>query len=143
MRLAFLLTSIAFAAIPLWTSAAGVLPNNIPIPTPAPRPASVGMTLESEMTDCKGGKGKCDASTNKHIREVESRVKQIVANHLGVAEAAVTNEASFTDDLCADSLDTVELIMAFEEEFEVEITYDQAQSIRNVGDAVGIITKAR
>ncbi|MDW9479007.1 acyl carrier protein [Sinorhizobium meliloti] len=77
------------------------------------------------------------------MREVESRVKQIVANHLGVAEAAVTNEASFTDDLCADSLDTVELIMAFEEEFEVEITYDQAQSIRNVGDAVGIITKAR
>lgn len=65
-----------------------------------------------------------------------------MVDHLGVAEDAVTNEASFIDDLCADSLDTVELLMAFEEEFDFEIPDDQADSIRTVGEAVAYITKA-
>ena len=71
--------------------------------------------------------------------EIGSKVKKIVADHLGVDEAKVTEEASFIDDLGADSLDTVELVMAFEEEFGSEISDTEAEKILTVGDAVKFI----
>ena len=70
---------------------------------------------------------------------ISSKVKKIVADHLGVEESKVTNEASFIDDLGADSLDTVELVMAFEEEFGSEISDSEAEKILTVGDAVKFI----
>ena len=70
---------------------------------------------------------------------VEERVKQIIVEQLGVDEAEVTPNASFVDDLGADSLDTVELVMAFEEAFEIEIPDEDAEKIRTVKDAVGYI----
>jgi acyl carrier protein len=76
------------------------------------------------------------------MSDIESRVKQIIVDHLGVAEDTVKNEAAFIDDLGADSLDTVELVMAFEEEFEIEIADDQADSLLTVGAAIDYITKA-
>jgi acyl carrier protein len=75
------------------------------------------------------------------MSEVADRVKKIVVEHLGVEEAKVTLEASFIDDLGADSLDTVELVMAFEEAFDVEIPEDAAEKITTVGDAVEYIEK--
>ena len=69
------------------------------------------------------------------------RVKKIIVEQLGVEENEVTPEASITDDLGADSLDQVELIMAFEEEFGVEISDDEAEKIRRVKDAVDYIEK--
>ena len=71
--------------------------------------------------------------------DVASKVKKIVAEHLGIDEAKVTEEASFIDDLGADSLDTVELVMAFEEEFGAEISDSDAEKILTVGDAVKFI----
>ncbi len=71
--------------------------------------------------------------------DVASKVKKIVIDHLGVDEAKVTEEASFIDDLGADSLDTVELVMAFEEEFGSEISDSEAEKILTVGDAVKFI----
>ena len=73
---------------------------------------------------------------------IAERVKKIVVEHLGVDEAKVSESASFIDDLGADSLDTVELVMAFEEEFGIEIPDDAAESIVTVGDAVKYIDKA-
>ena len=70
---------------------------------------------------------------------VKEKVKKIVADHLGVDEQKVTEEASFIDDLGADSLDTVELVMAFEEEFGSEISDSDAEKILTVGDAVKFI----
>ena len=67
------------------------------------------------------------------------KIKTIVANQLGVDEAQVTEGASFIDDLGADSLDTVELIMAFEEEFDVEIPDEDAQNIKTVKDVIDYI----
>ena len=72
----------------------------------------------------------------------EDRIKKIIAEQLGVDEDEVVPEASFVDDLGADSLDTVELVMAFEEEFGVEIPDDQAETIVTVGDAVKYLEKA-
>ena len=72
---------------------------------------------------------------------VEERVKTIIVEQLGVDADEVTPEASFVEDLGADSLDTVELIMAFEEEFGVEISDDEAEKIRKVKDAVDYIEK--
>ena len=72
--------------------------------------------------------------------DVSSKVKKIVADHLGIEEAKVTDEASFIDDLGADSLDTVELVMAFEEEFECEIPDDAAEKIQTVKDAIDFIS---
>jgi acyl carrier protein len=72
---------------------------------------------------------------------VEERVKSIIVEQLGVDAEEVTPEASFVEDLGADSLDTVELIMAFEEEFGVEISDDEAEKIRKVKDAVDYIEK--
>ncbi len=73
--------------------------------------------------------------------DIAERVKKIVIEHLGVDEAKVSNESSFIDDLGADSLDTVELVMAFEEEFGIEIPDDAAESIQTFGDAVKFITE--
>ena len=71
--------------------------------------------------------------------DVASRVKKIIVDHLGVDEAKVIEEASFIDDLGADSLDTVELVMAFEEEFGSEISDSEAEKIITVGDAIKFI----
>ncbi len=73
------------------------------------------------------------------MSDIATRVKKIVVEHLGVDEDKVTEKASFIDDLGADSLDTVELVMAFEEEFSVEIPDDAAEKIQTVGDAVSFI----
>jgi acyl carrier protein len=75
------------------------------------------------------------------MSDISGRVKKIVVEHLSVDEAKVTDAASFIDDLGADSLDTVELVMAFEEEFGVEIPDDAAEKIRTVGDAVSFINQ--
>ena len=73
------------------------------------------------------------------MSEVKEKVKKIIVDHLGVDVAKVTDEASFIDDLGADSLDTVELVMAFEEEFGSEISDSEAEKILTVGDAVKFI----
>ena len=70
------------------------------------------------------------------MSDIENRVKAIIADKLNVDESEVTPEASFTNDLGADSLDTVELIMEFEKEFNIAIPDDQAEKISSVGDAV-------
>ena len=73
------------------------------------------------------------------MSDVAERVKKIVIEHLGVEAEKVTEDASFIDDLGADSLDTVELVMAFEEEFGVEIPDDAAEKILTVRDAISFI----
>ena len=73
--------------------------------------------------------------------DVSSKVKKIVADHLGIDETKVTEESSFIDDLGADSLDTVELVMAFEEDFQIEIPDSAASEMMTVGDAVSYIDK--
>ncbi len=75
------------------------------------------------------------------MSDIAGRVKKIVIDHLGVDEAKVTDNASFIDDLGADSLDTVELVMAFEEEFGCEIPDDVAEGILLVKDAISFIEK--
>ena len=74
------------------------------------------------------------------MSNIEEQVKGIVAEQLGVKEEEVTNEASFVDDLGADSLDTVELVMALEEEFDAEIPDEEAEKIATVQDAINYIT---
>lgn len=76
------------------------------------------------------------------MASIEERVKQIVAEQLGVDEDQVTPGAAFMDDLGADSLDTVELVMALEEEFDVEISDEDAEKIQKVQDAVDYINQA-
>ena len=73
------------------------------------------------------------------MSDVTTKVKAIIVDKLGVDEAEVTPTASFTDDLGADSLDTVELIMEFEKEFDIQIPDDKAEKITTVGDAVSFI----
>ena len=73
------------------------------------------------------------------MSEIASKVKAIIVDKLGVEESEVKNEASFTNDLGADSLDTVELIMEFEKEFGISIPDDQAEKIAPVGDAINYI----
>ena len=75
------------------------------------------------------------------MSEISERVKKIVIKQLGVEEVKVTESASFVDDLGADSLDTVELVMAFEEEFDCEIPDESAEKIRTVKDAIEYISK--
>lgn len=70
-----------------------------------------------------------------------AKVKEIIINELGVDPEKVTPEASFVDDLGADSLDTVELVMAFEEEFTIDIPDEDAEQMRTVGDAISYIEK--
>ena len=76
------------------------------------------------------------------MSDTTTKVKAIIVDKLGVDEAEVTPEASFTNDLGADSLDTVELIMEFEKEFDIQIPDDQAEAIATVGDAISFIEKA-
>jgi acyl carrier protein len=76
------------------------------------------------------------------MSDVSEKVKAIIVDKLGVDESEVTNEASFTNDLGADSLDTVELIMEFEKEFDIQIPDDKAEAIATVGDAVSFIEAA-
>ena len=73
------------------------------------------------------------------MSEVESQVKQIVVDHLGIEDSKVTPESKFIDDLGADSLDTVELVMAFEEKFGIEIPDDAAETIQTVQNAIDYI----
>ncbi|MCD4796141.1 MAG: acyl carrier protein [Candidatus Cloacimonetes bacterium] len=68
--------------------------------------------------------------------DVEAKVKEIIVEELGVEESEVTNEANFIEDLGADSLDTVELIMKFEEEFDIDIADDEAEKLTTVGKAI-------
>jgi len=72
-------------------------------------------------------------------KDVSTKVKKMVSDHLGIDEIKVTEEANFIDDLGADSLDTVELVMAFEEEFGSEISDSEAEKILTVGDAIKFI----
>ena len=72
-------------------------------------------------------------------KDIADKVKKMVVDHLGVDETKVTNESNFIDDLGADSLDTVELVMAFEEEFGSEISDSDAEKILTVGDAIKFI----
>ena len=76
------------------------------------------------------------------MSDTEQKVKAIIVDKLGVEEDEVTMEASFTNDLGADSLDTVELIMEFEKDFDISIPDEMAESIGTVGDAVRFIEKA-
>ena len=76
------------------------------------------------------------------MSDVAEKVKAIIVDKLGVDESEVTNIASFTNDLGADSLDTVELIMEFEKEFNIQIPDDKAEAITTVGDAVSFIEAA-
>ncbi|MFO0873847.1 MAG: acyl carrier protein [Phycisphaerales bacterium] len=74
--------------------------------------------------------------------EIESRVIEIVAQQLGIDKSEITRESSFTNDLNADSLDTIELVMEFEDEFGTQIPDDQAEKIQTVGQAIDHIKKA-
>ena len=76
------------------------------------------------------------------MSDIAAKVKAIIVDKLGVDESEVTNEASFTNDLGADSLDTVELIMEFEKEFDLAIPDDQAEKISTVGEAIAHIEEA-
>ena len=76
------------------------------------------------------------------MSNVAEKVKAIIVDKLGVDESEVTNEANFINDLGADSLDTVELIMEFEKEFDIQIPDDKAEAIATVGDAVSFIETA-
>jgi len=89
------------------------------------------LCAETTFGQIQRGKGR--------MSDVNDRVKKIVVEHLGVDESKVTENASFIDDLGADSLDTVELVMAFEEEFGCEIPDDAAEKIITVKDAVNFI----
>ena len=81
---------------------------------------------------------------NKYIMsDISSRVKAIIVDKLGVDENEVVPEASFTNDLGAASLDTVELIMEFEKEFDIQIPDDQAENIVSVGQAIEFIEKSK
>ena len=77
------------------------------------------------------------------MSDIADRVKKIVVEHLSIEEAKVTEDASFIEDLGADSLDTVELVMAFEEEFDCEIPDDAAEKISTVKDAIDFIEGAK
>jgi acyl carrier protein len=98
------------------------------------------------MTLPWGGGARTGSSSRNYeeklMSDIADRVRKIVVEHLSVDEDKVTENASFIDDLGADSLDTVELVMAFEEEFGIEIPDDAAETIQSFGDAVKFITEA-
>src|SRR6184192_2110548 len=80
-----------------------------------------------------------ETTTEESMDNIEARVKKIVAEQLGVAEADIKNESSFVEDLGADSLDNVELVMALEEEFETEIPDEEAEKITTVQQAIDYV----
>ncbi len=90
----------------------------------------------------ESSQGRFRKQKDQTMSDIAERVKKIVIEHLGVDADKVVTAASFIDDLGADSLDTVELVMAFEEEFGVEIPDDAAETIQTVGDAVKFLEKA-
>ena len=77
------------------------------------------------------------------MAEIAEKIKKIIVDKLGVDEAEVTNEASFTNDLGADSLDTVELIMEFEKEFDISIPDEEAEKIQTVGEVINYLNKTK
>jgi len=85
--------------------------------------------------------GRVAMGAAEKLKEVTERVKQLIAEQLGVDEAEVTPSASFVDDLGADSLDQVELVMALEEVFDLEISDEDAERIRTVQDAIDYVAK--
>jgi acyl carrier protein len=91
----------------------------------------------------RAGRHRFPQRTPKTMSSIEQRVKAIVAEQLGVKEEEVTNDSSFVDDLGADSLDTVELVMALEEEFETEIPDEDAEKITTVQQAIDYINERR
>jgi acyl carrier protein len=91
--------------------------------------------------DIESGPRAPRAHRGELMAAVDEKVKQIIVEQLGVDEGEVTNNASFVDDLGADSLDTVELVMAFEEAFDIEIPDEDAEKIRTVQDAIDYIGK--
>lgn len=76
-------------------------------------------------------------------KSIEDRVKEIIVEQLGVNADQVTTEAKFVEDLGADSLDTVELVMAFEEEFEIEVPDEEAEKLQSVGDVISYINSQK
>jgi acyl carrier protein len=96
---------------------------------------------KNAIKDCLFDKKYIFAAVTKTftMSDIATRVKKIIVDKLGVDEAEVTNEASFTNDLGADSLDTVELIMEFEKEFNISIPDEQAETITTVGQAVAYL----
>ena len=77
------------------------------------------------------------------MSDLEQKVKDIIADELGVEQDKLTDEASFMDDLNADSLDTVELVMAFEKEFDIDIPDEDAEKLRTVGDALNYLREKK
>ncbi|MBI9032320.1 acyl carrier protein [bacterium] len=75
------------------------------------------------------------------MMDIEAKVKQIIVDELSVEESQVTNDAKFIEDLGADSLDTVELVMKFEEEFDIEIPDEDQEKLRSVGEAINYLTQ--
>ena len=76
------------------------------------------------------------------MENLENKIKEIIVDKLGIEESEITDSASFTNDLGADSLDTVELIMEFEKEFDLQIPDDKAEQITNVGEAIKFIEES-
>src|SRR5262249_33277824 len=103
------------------------------------------LTPRKPIPQWLGGADRSSVSQKGHevaaMSDIGERVKKIVVEHLGVEPEKVTDNASFIDDLGADSLDTVELVMAFEEEFGCEIPDDAAETILTVGDAIKFLEK--
>jgi acyl carrier protein len=104
-------------------------------------PAIIAFENKNGLKDCLFDKKYIFAAVTKTftMSDIATRVKKIIVDKLGVDEAEVTNEASFTNDLGADSLDTVELIMEFEKEFNISIPDEQAETITTVGQAVAYL----
>jgi acyl carrier protein len=100
-----------------------------------------GTFLDAVSAVVRAGSETADTGGTFRMASVEERVKQIIVEQLGVDEGEVTPTASFVDDLGADSLDTVELVMAFEESFGIEIPDEDAEKIATVKDAVEYIEK--
>jgi acyl carrier protein len=98
-----------------------------------------GRAARSNEDNSRGPEPEPEQSEEVSMSDIAERVKKIVVEHLSVDESKVTESASFIDDLGADSLDTVELVMAFEEEFGIEIPDDAAETIQTYGDAVKFI----
>jgi acyl carrier protein len=96
--------------------------------------------VKGRARDLKAGLTGSNKRQETDMADIEAKVKEIIINELGVDAEKVTPEASFVEDLGADSLDTVELVMAFEEEFGMEIPDEEAEKLRTVGDAINYIT---